>query len=340
MSRDNWERLVAVVLRREQLRQMFHEQSRSPSITSISTDFCPSSTHQFPIDGLSSFSVSQPSVAASPALRKTSSKKNGLNDSYSTRTRQRKKLQKLPPEVRKLVDVLREIQAQHDYLESNFYKERAALEARYRKLSQPLYAKRYRIVNQVDGDEKGVPDFWLTAMKNNEVVARELSEHDEEALKFLKEIKSSKVEYRKGFRLEFHFDPNPFFKNSVLTKTYRTVDEGEPVLDGAIGTKIEWFPGKNLTHKIMQNKPRKWSKIINMIAGTEKRKSFFNLFSTYRGPDIEDLYHDIARKLQHRMVRDYEIGLIIRDKIVPHAVSWYMGEDICYNVLSFRKGKL
>ncbi|KAL0456520.1 UNVERIFIED_CONTAM: Nucleosome assembly protein 1 [Sesamum latifolium] len=257
-------------------------------------------------------------------LRKTSSNKNGLNDIYSTGTRHRKKLQKLPPEVRKLVDVLRDIQAQHDYLESNFFKERAALEARYRKLYQPLYTKRRTIINQVDGNEKGVPGFWLTAMKNNEVVARELSEHDEEALKFLTEITSSGVEYRKGFSFEFHFDPNPFFKNSVLTKTYRTVDEGEPVVERAIGAKIEWFPGKNLTHKIMTNKPRKWSKIINLIARTEERKSFFNLFSTHRAPEDEDLDDDVARKLQELMVRDYEIGLIIRDKIVPHAVSWYL----------------
>ncbi|KAK4425108.1 Nucleosome assembly protein 1 [Sesamum alatum] len=298
--------------------------------------------HEFVIENLICIiKLSRLRIIQPAFVRKISSNKNGLNIIYSTGTRHRKKLQKLPPDVRKLVDVLREIQAQHDYLESNFFKERAALEARYQKLYQPLYAKRYRIVNQVDEDEKaGVPDFWLTALKNNEVVAGELSEHDQDALKFLKEIKSSEVEYRKGFRLEFHFDPNPFFKNCVLTKTYRTVDEGEPVVERAIGTKIEWFPGKNLTHKILKNKPRKWSKIINLLAKTEECKSFFNLFSTRRAPEDKDLDDDAAQKLQHLMVRDYEIGLIIRDKILPHAVSWFMGEDTCYNVLSFRKGKL
>ncbi|KAK4431862.1 hypothetical protein Salat_0948300 [Sesamum alatum] len=38
MSRDNWERLVTAVLRREQLRQLFLDHSRSPSITSISSN--------------------------------------------------------------------------------------------------------------------------------------------------------------------------------------------------------------------------------------------------------------------------------------------------------------
>ena len=32
---------------------------------------------------------------------------------------------------------------------------------------------------------------------------------------------------QKGFKLEFFFDTNPFFKNSVLTKMYHTIDEDD-----------------------------------------------------------------------------------------------------------------
>lgn len=39
----------------------------------------------------------------------------------------------------------------------------------------------------------------------------------------------------KGFKLEFFFDPNPHFKNTVLTKTYHMIDEDEPILEKAIG---------------------------------------------------------------------------------------------------------
>ncbi|KAI3458045.1 hypothetical protein Pfo_014708 [Paulownia fortunei] len=44
MSRiyDNWERLVAAVLKREEIWQLCHEHSRSPSICSESSDFSPS----------------------------------------------------------------------------------------------------------------------------------------------------------------------------------------------------------------------------------------------------------------------------------------------------------
>ena len=130
--------------------------------------------------------------------------------------------------------------------------------------------------------EKGVPDFWLTAMKTNEVLAEEvikfykplsllsihhsfgvkdlllllllsmlcvvlivelcftvplvqITERDEEALKHLKDIKWCRIDDPKGFKLEFFFDTNSYFKNSVLTKTYHMIDDDEPILEKAIG---------------------------------------------------------------------------------------------------------
>ncbi|KAH7857340.1 hypothetical protein Vadar_011508 [Vaccinium darrowii] len=122
--------------------------------------------------------------------------------------------------------------SQHDELEAKFFEERAALEAKYQKLYEPLYTKRYEVVNGVvevegvtteaamdeedkEAEEKGVPSFWVTAMKTNEVLAEEISERDEEALKYLKNIKWCRLDNPKGFKLEFFFDTNPFFKNSV-----------------------------------------------------------------------------------------------------------------------------
>ncbi|KAG5537897.1 hypothetical protein RHGRI_025104 [Rhododendron griersonianum] len=58
-------------------------------------------------------------------------------------------LESLTPKVRKRVEVLRELQSQHDEFEAKFFEERAALEAKYQKLYEPLYSKRYEIVNGV-----------------------------------------------------------------------------------------------------------------------------------------------------------------------------------------------
>ncbi|KAL2480136.1 Nucleosome assembly protein 1-2 [Abeliophyllum distichum] len=255
-------------------------------------------------------------------------------------------LENLSPNVKKRVDVLRNIQTQHDELEAKFFEERAALEAKYQKLYQPLYAKRFAIVNgavEVEGaatdseatnkeeekevEEKGVPDFWLTAMKNNEVLAEEISERDEGALKFLKDITWTRIDNPKGFKLEFYFDTNPYFKNSVLTKIYHMIDEDEPILEKAIGTEIEWYPGKSLTQKILKKKPKKGSKNAKPITKTEQCESFFNFFSPPQVPEEdEDIDEDAAEELQNLMEQDYDIGSTIRDKIIPHAVSWFTGE--------------
>uniref|UniRef100_A0A5B6YZG2 Uncharacterized protein n=1 Tax=Davidia involucrata TaxID=16924 RepID=A0A5B6YZG2_DAVIN len=254
-------------------------------------------------------------------------------------------LETLTPKVRKRVEFLREIQSQHDELESKFFEERAALEAKYQKLYEPLYSKRYDIVNgvvEVEGvagevtmnqeeekatEEKGVPDFWLTAMKTNEVLTEEISERDEEALKYLKDIKWCRIDNPKGFKLEFFFNANPFFKNSVLTKTYHMIDDDEPILEKAIGTEIEWYPGKCLTQKILKKKPKKGSKNVKPITKTENCESFFNFFNPPHVPeDEDDIDEDTAEELQNQMEQDYDIGSTIRDKIIPHAVSWFTGE--------------
>lgn len=260
-------------------------------------------------------------------------------------------LETLSLDVRKRVEVLRDMQKQHDELEAKFFEERAALEAKYQKLYEPLYAKRYDIVNGVvevegvatedvnaaatevkDGEstkEKGVPGFWLMAMKANEVLCEEIQERDEEALKFLKDIKWARLEEPKGFKLEFFFDSNPYFRNSVLTKIYHMIDDDEPILEKAIGTEIEWFPGKCLTQKVLKKKPKKGSKNAKPITKTESCESFFNFFNPPQVPeDDEDIDEDAAEELQNLMEQDYDIGSTIRDKIIPHAVSWFTGEAV------------
>ncbi|CAM0954251.1 unnamed protein product [Alopecurus aequalis] len=253
-------------------------------------------------------------------------------------------LESLEPNVRKRVEVLREIQSQHDQLEAKFFEERAALEAKYQKMYEPLYSKRYEVVNgvvEVEGvtkddagetaadqkEEKGVPEFWFNAMKNHEILAEEIQERDEEALKYLKDIKWYRITEPKGFKLEFHFNTNPFFKNEVLTKTYHMIDEDEPILEKAIGTEIEWYPGKCLTQKVLKKKPKKGSKNAKPITKIENCDSFFNFFSPPQVPDDdEEIDEDTAEQLQNQMEQDYDIGSTIRDKIIPHAVSWFTGE--------------
>ncbi|CAI9293882.1 unnamed protein product [Lactuca saligna] len=93
-------------------------------------------------------------------------------------------------------------------------------------------------------------------------------------------------------------------------------------------TKIEWYLGKNLTQKVMRKKAKKGSRSPKQpMTKTEDCESFFNFFNPPQIPDDEDdMDEDTVEQLQNQMEHDYDIGSTIREKIIPHVVSWFIGE--------------
>ncbi|XP_068641923.1 nucleosome assembly protein 1;2-like [Aristolochia californica] len=249
------------------------------------------------------------------------------------------------PLVTTLTEDLKDLLKQQDEFEAKIFEERAALAAKYQKLYDPLYTERYEIVHgvieieestepteEVLGEEnaveeKGVPNFWLTAVKTIEMLAEEIQERGEGALKYLKDIKWSRIDNPKGCKLEFFFYLNPYFTNTVLVKTYHKSDEDKPILEKAIETEIQWLPGKSLTKKVL-NKPKEGPKNTKPITKTENCESFFNFFSPSQFPDDDDSDEETAEQLQNKMEQDYDVGSTIRDKIIPHVVSWFTGEAV------------
>jgi hypothetical protein len=70
------------------------------------------------------------------------------------------------------------------------------------------------------GSPKGIPGFWLRAMQNCSSVRDFIEEHDEPVLEYLTDVTTSFIADCKGFKLEFHFAPNPYIEDAVLTKTF------------------------------------------------------------------------------------------------------------------------
>lgn len=105
----------------------------------------------------------------------------------------------------------------------------------------------------------GIPEFWLSAMKNQISLAELIIDRDEPALKFLTDIRMEYLE-RPGFRLIFEFAENEFFSNKLITKTYFYQEEsgygGEFIYDHAEGDKIDWKPSKDLTVRVESKKQR------------------------------------------------------------------------------------
>ena len=201
-------------------------------------------------------------------------------------------VESLPANVRRRVAGLKGVQKEHAKLEAQFQEEVLELEKKYFQKFTPLYQKRAKIVNgdtepskdeieageadEEDEDEedgmeaektetpaddsiKGIPEFWLSAMKNQVSLAEMITERDEEALKFLTDIRMEYLE-KPGFKLIFEFAPNEFFTNKTVSKTYFYQEEngygGDFIYDHAEGEKIDWQPNKDLTTRIESKKQR------------------------------------------------------------------------------------
>lgn len=191
-------------------------------------------------------------------------------------------------------------------------------------------------INKND-DTKGIPNFWLTIFKNVQMLSEMVQEHDEPILKHLLDVKVIFLESNPmGFILEFHFSPNEYFTNSVLTKEYEmkcSPDEGDPFsFEGpeiykCKGCVIDWKKGKNVTVKTIKKKQKHKSRgSVRTVTKTVQNDSFFNFFTPPCMP--EDPEAEMDDDTQALLTSDFEIGHYIRERIVPRAVLYYTGEAL------------
>jgi len=225
-------------------------------------------------------------------------------------------IETLPKAVKRRIDALKQLQVKCAHIEAKFYEEVHDLERKYAALYQPPFDKRRDFItgsaepseaeaewhsenedeeklagdlkNKVVIEEKeagateetnpkGIPDFWFTKLQDIKV-------------------KFSEPGQPMSFTLEFHFEPNDYFTNSVLTKTYKMKSEPDktdpfsfegPEIVDCEGCTIDWKKGKNVTVKTIKKK--------------QKHKG--------RGTD-------------------FEVGHFFRERIVPRAVLYFTGEAI------------
>lgn len=277
-------------------------------------------------------------------------------------------IESLPEPVRRRINGLKGVQAEHAKLEAKFQEEILALEKRYLQEYQPLYDRRAKIVagdiepteaevnvgleddeqdeeegekeaedkaQEANVDVKGIPEFWLTAMRNVISLSEMITSRDEEALKSLSDIRMSYLD-KPGFKLTFSFSGNEFFTNKTLTKTYYYQEEagygGDFVYDHADGDSISWNEGKDLTvryeTKKQRNKNTKQTRIVKRSVPVE---SFFNFFKPPSVP--EDDNEDVASDIDERLELDYQIGEDIKEKLIPRAIDWFTGAALAYEEL-------
>ena len=68
---------------------------------------------------------------------------------------------------------------------------------------------------------RGIPDFWLNVLEKVSLVNQMIEESDKPILKHLINIDIDLSEQKPfNFKLKFYFEPNEYFSETVLTKTY------------------------------------------------------------------------------------------------------------------------
>ncbi|KAL4883115.1 hypothetical protein BJY04DRAFT_185864 [Aspergillus karnatakaensis] len=276
-------------------------------------------------------------------------------------------IESLPVSVRRRVAGLKGIQKEHSKLEAQFQEEVLELEKKYFAKFTPLYERRATIVNgateptdseidagkgedeEIDAkddaaknedEEKesitaGIPEFWLSAMKNQISLAEMITDQDEEALKHLTDIRMEYLD-RPGFRLIFEFAENEFFTNKNISKTYYYKEEngygGDFIYDHAEGTKIDWKAEKDLTVRVeskkQRNKNTKQTRVVKITVPTE---SFFNFFAPPQPPADDD--DTVATDIEERLELDYQLGEDIKEKLIPRAIDWFTGEALQFEEL-------
>jgi nucleosome assembly protein 1-like 1 len=232
---------------------------------------------------------------------------------------------------------LKSIQDDHDKVYDEFEKERRALEEKYTALFNPLFAKRS------DELRKGkIPQFWLTAFGNCEMIRENITDKDAAALRYLTDVTCKEVDTAEAeaspagkakltagsYTLYFKFDPNPFFENDVLTKSYIMEDGDDGELDHAVGCQIKWKPGKDMTTKLLKKKIRGGrGGAGKIITKKEPCDSFFNFFSPPSPPaDGQEVDEDDLDALEEVVGADFELGDTLRNDIIARAVLYYLDE--------------
>ena len=130
----------------------------------------------------------------------------------------------------------------------------------------------------VPPSSSGIPEFWLTALRNHIDLSELITERDAAALKHLIDVRIEHIheedpdtkKEKLGYKILFEFSPNDFFENKMLEKTYlygqEVDDSGEFVYDRATGTTIQWKEDKDLTKEFEIKKQRNKSAFSAFLA--------------------------------------------------------------------------
>ncbi|KAG2257123.1 hypothetical protein Bca52824_076417 [Brassica carinata] len=172
------------------------------------------------------------------------------------------------------------------------------VEQKYNGIRKPVYDKRGDII-------KAIPDFWLTAFLSHPALGELLTEEDQKIFKYLSslEVEDAK-DVKSGYSITFNFNPNPYFEDGKLTKTFTFLEEGTTKITA---TPIKWKEGKGLPNGVDHEK--------NGNKRALPEESFFTWFSDaqHKEEDVEVEIHD-------------EVADIIKEDLWANPLTYFNNE--------------
>ncbi|XP_071449215.1 protein SET isoform X1 [Hetaerina americana] len=182
-----------------------------------------------------------------------------------------------------------------DALNERASEEILKVEQKYNKLRKPFFEKRNDII-------KRIPNFWVTTFVNHPQIMAILEEDEEDCLHFLCKLEVEEFDdIKSGYRINFHFEDNPYFENHVLTKEFHLGSTGNPASQS---TPIRWKEGNDLTKKPKDRNSNKGRK------RAVEQKTFFSWFTDHGDPSADD------------------IAEVIKDDMWPNPLQYYLVPDI------------
>eukprot|EP00927_Polykrikos_kofoidii_P035329 TRINITY_DN29912_c0_g1_i1.p1 TRINITY_DN29912_c0_g1~~TRINITY_DN29912_c0_g1_i1.p1 ORF type:complete len:375 (-),score=44.57 TRINITY_DN29912_c0_g1_i1:85-1209(-) len=239
-------------------------------------------------------------------------------------------------------DVMKEHEAARLEVQQQFERRQLALFKRRRLLLQGDASNNAGSQTSPTIQPRGtpaLPGFWTSVLQNSVEFRCHIETHDRLALDYLSDIQSSwldDTDHERGFMIRFFFEANPYFRNRTVDKIYRT-ERRSPCTylecHKIETTKVEWFPGKDVTVDVIARKRKSGVRRRPVQPRTQEipRRSFFRLYFRNLGPDEDLLDGEIMdfNKDDHTkavMDEDYDQGLALRDYLIPHAIRWVTGE--------------
>ncbi|XP_054281042.1 protein SET-like [Macrosteles quadrilineatus] len=173
-------------------------------------------------------------------------------------------------------------QSQLKLLDERCKEETTKIQTKFEKSKKHLFAKRTKMI-------KKVTNFYLLSFVNHPFLTNLINEVEVDCMNYLTNLEVENLDDSIcGPRIKFHFSPNPYFDNDVITKKY------DFNTWRSTSTPIRWKEGKNIIKMIKERQERKQGK-----------KTFFTWFD------------DCSKRVND------EIGEVIKDDLWLNPVQYF-----------------